>query len=197
MVGMPRGCPGDCLGSLGTSGTSRPDLCFIPRRLDRMSRWDRREISMGQTGHIDGMVAIQEWRCPPNFFMFIGFSLPKNSVCHSAQRAKHETTRKVCPRFAHFVAQTFTACTGVTHVVAAMGFQIYTPPSLKNACWPKMERRTYFLPGTFQNSSTCVSIFFTPLLETLKHVNHPCLHNQDVLAKYAHTHNQEKLLFSR
>ena len=47
MVSAPRKCPGDGLGGeSGTSGTSRPDLCAIPNRLDRMSA--------GQTGHVHG-----------------------------------------------------------------------------------------------------------------------------------------------
>ena len=44
---MSRKCPGDGLGANpGTSGTSRPDLCVIPHRLDR--------TSAGQTGHSTG-----------------------------------------------------------------------------------------------------------------------------------------------
>ena len=44
---MPRKCAGDGLeASLGTSGTSRPDVCAIPHRFDRMSA--------GQTGHFHG-----------------------------------------------------------------------------------------------------------------------------------------------
>ena len=60
-------CPRDRLGaSPGTSGTSWPDLRVMPHRLDRMSR-DKRDISAGQTGHVDKMAAIQKWECPVVF----------------------------------------------------------------------------------------------------------------------------------
>ena len=47
VVGMPRKCRADGLGaSPGTCGTSQPDCCGLPHRLDRMS--------MGQMGHVHG-----------------------------------------------------------------------------------------------------------------------------------------------
>ena len=51
---MPQKWPGDGLGaSPETSGTSRPDSCAIPHRLDRMSA--------GQTGHFHGTNGTHSW----------------------------------------------------------------------------------------------------------------------------------------
>ena len=62
---MPRKCPGDGLGANpGTPGTSRPDLCVIPYRLDKMFA--------GQTGHSHGTIGTSpQHGCNPN----VGVSL--------------------------------------------------------------------------------------------------------------------------
>ena len=75
-----------CLGSVpgttwgrapGTSRTSQPHLCFNPHRLDRMSPGQTGH-SVGQAGHVHGMVALQMWRCPAEFlFVYWLFSLPQ------------------------------------------------------------------------------------------------------------------------
>ena len=67
---MPGKCPRDGLGANpGTSGTSRPDLCVIPRRLDRMSA--------GQSGHVHVMVVLlsRTVGVPLNLLIFVLFPI--------------------------------------------------------------------------------------------------------------------------
>ena len=62
--------PGTVWGRVpGTSGTSRPDLCVIPHSIGQNLLGQTGHFP-GQTGHVPGMFAIQNRRCPPNFFMF-------------------------------------------------------------------------------------------------------------------------------
>ena len=94
---MPRKCPRDGLGANpGTPGMSRPDLCVIPHRLDRMSA--------GQMGHIHGGLAIQMWGCPAEFLCVYWFSFSHSSIRMSHDLMSSEGVGAIiikprCPKY--------------------------------------------------------------------------------------------------
>ena len=85
---MPRKCPGygrGVGGNPGTSGSSRPGVCVIPQRSDRMCAGQTGQIH--RTGHVHRMVAIQQWRCPAKFLYvyccFVSSQLSFKSVSYA------------------------------------------------------------------------------------------------------------------